>query len=450
MYQSQVVSSGTETSKSSALLLQYSAHICLFCRSNAIDGKLGKIIDRLQDILRAKNITETIRTMCNELHELLLELKGQPMGERENSLDICDEIIEYLKEHKNIDTRLEAIIGKIEAVVRLKYQLLENASAALGEAARLSTDIFHKPSIKDFDIVKPISKGAYGRVFLVRKITTGDLYAMKVIKKSDTLHKNQQQNIIMERNILHNVQNPFVVRLFYTFQSKEYLFWVMEYVPGGDLYSLLRGLTCFEEDMARQYVAEVVLALEYCHSKGIVHRDLKPDNLLINADGHIKLTDFGLSRYGLMELDIYSGFPGEEPDSEDLQVLSPLLNKGSNIKDFAEECLPSLDSVVVDTLNSKVGTPDYLAPEVILGQGHGKAVDWWSLGVILYEFLLGFPPFNASTPAQIFENIVSLNIVWPQDTEDLSNEAADLIARLLVLDPAERLGVPGTFVNSEE
>eukprot|EP00324_Dicrateria_rotunda_P007548 CAMPEP_0206180252 /NCGR_PEP_ID=MMETSP1474-20131121/67841_1 /ASSEMBLY_ACC=CAM_ASM_001110 /TAXON_ID=97495 /ORGANISM="Imantonia sp., Strain RCC918" /LENGTH=282 /DNA_ID=CAMNT_0053593769 /DNA_START=1561 /DNA_END=2410 /DNA_ORIENTATION=- len=195
--------------------------------------------------------------------------------------------------------------------------------------------------------------------------------------------------------------------------------------------------------MARIYAAEVVLALEYCHSKGIVHRDLKPDNLLINIDGHLKLTDFGLSRYGLMEMDIYEAFAGQDPGSEELQILSPLISGGNTKFDKLYEQMPSLDPVEGTTtrLQSKVGTPDYLAPEVILGQGHGKEVDWWSLGVILYEFLLGFPPFNAETPEDIFENIVQRNILWPDIPEELSYEAYDLINKLLTVDPTKRITV---------
>ena len=325
-------------------------------------------------------------------------------------------------------------------MITSKIKLLERVAIALESGVEV---LYHKPSINDFDIVKPISKGAYGRVFLVRKRTTGDLYALKVIRKADALNKNQQRSIIMERDILHNVQNPFVVRLFYTFQNTDYLFWVMEYIQGGDVYSLLQGLNCFDESMAKVYAAEVVLALEYCHSKGIVHRDLKPDNLLISLDGHIKLTDFGLSRYGLMEFDIYSAFPGEDPANTHLSMLSPLIKPDADITEMMSKDIPALESIGKKRLSSKVGTPDYLAPEVILGQGHGKEVDWWSLGVILYEFLLGFPPFNADSVSEIFENIVSLNICWPDIPEELSYEAYDLISKLLVLDPAERIAVKG-------
>lgn len=134
----------------------------------------------------------------------------------------------------------------------------------------------HKPSIKDFEVIKPLSSGAYGRVFLVRKVATGDVYAMKVIRKPNTnLRKSQLENINRERNILASLNNPFVVNLYYTFQTKKDLFMVMEFISGGDLYNLLKKLDHFDEDMTRMYAAEVVLALEYLHLAGIVHRDLK-------------------------------------------------------------------------------------------------------------------------------------------------------------------------------
>ena len=411
-------------------------------RANELDQKITKIISRFEEVQKSKHPHEPTQVVCHELCELLIELQNIQMStDNTRSLELCEKICELL-DHYQVTTcpRLEPILAKLRVIMQSKYQLLEKVISSLEEGTQA---LYHKPSISDFDIVKPISKGAYGRVFLVRKRTTGDLYAMKVIKKADTVNKNQQRSIIMERDILHNVQNPFVVRLFYTFQSKDYLFWVMEYIQGGDVYSLLQGLGSFGEDMARTYAAEVVLALEYCHSKGIVHRDLKPDNLLISIDGHIKLTDFGLSRYGLMEFDIYSAFPGEDPNSEKLSILSPLLKTEPDIAELMTRDIPTLASNGTTRLTSKVGTPDYLAPEVILGQGHGKEVDWWSLGVILYEFILGFPPFNADSTAEIFENIVTLDLSWPEIPEELSWEAYDLISKLLTLDPSERITVKG-------
>lgn len=152
------------------------------------------------------------------------------------------------------------------------------------------------PTIMDFAIIKPISHGAYGRVYLARKKTTNDLYAIKILKKADMVRKNMVDNVIAERQALSISRNPHVVKLFFSFQNPDYLFLVMEYLVGGDVMSLLMKLHAFDVDMARAYTAETVLALEYLHSLGIVHRDIKPDNMLISSEGHIKLTDFGLSR----------------------------------------------------------------------------------------------------------------------------------------------------------
>ena len=149
-------------------------------------------------------------------------------------------------------------------------------------------------SIQDFELVKPISKGAYGRVFLARKKNTGDIYAIKVMNKRELLRKNQNQHIQAERQIMSHADNPFVVKLFYSFQSKNHLYLVMEFVNGGDMYSMLQNVGCLNEDAARIYAAELVLALSYLHEDlHVIHRDLKPDNILISKDGFIKLIDFG-------------------------------------------------------------------------------------------------------------------------------------------------------------
>ncbi|RUS29284.1 hypothetical protein BC938DRAFT_480837, partial [Jimgerdemannia flammicorona] len=399
------------------------------------------------------------------------------------------------------------------------------------------------PSIKDFEIIKPISKGAFGSVFLSKKRATGDYYAIKVLKKSDMIAKNQVTNVKAERMILMTqTDSPFVTKLYYTFQSKDYLYLVMEYLNGGDCSALVKVLGNLSEDWTRSYLAEVVLGLENLHDKGIVHRDLKPDNLLIDQNGHLKLTDFGLSRIGFLDRrardesstaypdNTYPGFirdlnppsspapslsgtPPITPDSQSSylhsyfgllfdrsrrgSVCSTASNDGSgsgtpniaqnNAPDtsstplvghtsppgFFDEVQPHpsvpqingfslllsmpssgmttpgflfsdrTDSERNDSPNTCVGTPDYLAPESILGTGQDVMVDWWALGVICYEFLYGIPPFHADTPDLVFENILSRKIDWSQNDVEVSQEAHDFMERLMCTDPNRRLGANG-------
>ncbi|CAI9092071.1 OLC1v1027218C1 [Oldenlandia corymbosa var. corymbosa] len=288
-----------------------------------------------------------------------------------------------------------------------------------------------RTSIEDFEIIKPISRGAFGRVFLARKRATGDLFAIKVLKKADMIRKNAVESILAERDILISVRNPFVVRFFYSFTCRENLYLVMEYLNGGDLFSMLKTLGCLEEDMARIYIAELVLALEYMHSLNVIHRDLKPDNLLIGPDGHIKLTDFGLSKVGLINsTDDFSG-----PSASNTNFLADDKPKAAEISTAKKEERKK---------HSVVGTPDYLAPEILLGMGHGATADWWSVGVILFELLVGIPPFNAESPQQIFNNIMNRDIPWPKIPEELSYDAHDLIDKLLIENPVQRLGATGS------
>ncbi|EGF81628.1 hypothetical protein BATDEDRAFT_10540, partial [Batrachochytrium dendrobatidis JAM81] len=262
------------------------------------------------------------------------------------------------------------------------------------------------PSIKDYEIIKPISKGAFGSVYLAKKRVTGDYFAIKAIKKADMVAKNQVMNIKSERMILTQLDSPYVVKLYYSFQSKEHIYLVMEFLNGGDCAALLKNMGQLDETWAKQYISEVVLGLEFLHSRDIIHRDLKPDNLLIDSNGHIKLTDFGLSRVGFL---------------------------GRRAREK------------VDEKDSKqfVGTPDYLAPESILGLGQGASVDWWALGVILYEFLYGIPPFNAKMPSQVFENILTRRIVWHEDDIEMSDTVRDLMEKLMCSDIHARLGTEG-------
>ncbi|XP_062412316.1 microtubule-associated serine/threonine-protein kinase 2 isoform X4 [Sardina pilchardus] len=271
------------------------------------------------------------------------------------------------------------------------------------------------PREEDFENIKLISNGAYGVVFLVRHKETRQRFAMKKINKQNLILRNQIQQAFVERDILTFAENPFVVSMFCSFETRRHLCMVMEYVEGGDCATLLKHIGALPVDMARMYFAETVLALEYLHNYGIVHRDLKPDNLLITSLGHIKLTDFGLSKIGLMSL-------------------TTNLYEGHIEKDARE----FLDKQVC-------GTPEYIAPEVILRQGYGKPVDWWAMGVILYEFLVGCAPFFGDTPEELFGQVISDEIMWPEEEDALPPEAEDLISKLLRQNPLERLGTGSAY-----
>nr|POF12968.1 serine/threonine-protein kinase ppk18 [Quercus suber] len=409
-------------------------------------------------------------------------------------------------------------------------------------------------SIKDFEIIKPISKGAFGSVYLSKKKSTGDYYAIKTLKKADMIAKNQVTNVKAERAIMMwQGESDFVAKLYWTFSSKDYLYLVMEYLNGGDCASLIKVLGSLPEDWTKKYIGEVVLCVQHLHSRQIVHRDLKPDNLLIDAKGHLKLTDFGLSRMGLIgrqkrainakpedappdllksgpfrrapsvgssrstsfDFHAQGQSPGQTPhmtpslihdlgqpsyfslnressreasrrtsghrsnsgDSEGLDSMfrrfsvaegrTPIEEEttsegGAESPDpYALQPVPSNSSARVETPPQTampppmmslfdpqdsdrrfVGTPDYLAPETINGAGQDEMSDWWSIGCILFECLYGTPPFNADTPEEVFQHILNRNIHWPEEDEDVvvSDEARDLINRLLCVDPDERLG----------
>ena len=270
------------------------------------------------------------------------------------------------------------------------------------------------PCEEDYETLKLISNGAYGAVYLVRHKESRQRFAMKKINKHNVVLRNQVEQVFAERDIMSFTDNPFVVSMICSFETKRHLCLVMEFVEGGDCATLLKNMGPLPTDLARFYFAETLLAVEYLHSYGIVHRDLKPDNLLITGMGHIKLTDFGLSKIGLMNLatNLYEEYLDRETKQfNDKQVF---------------------------------GTPEYIAPEVILRQGYGKPVDWWSMGIILYEFLVGCVPFFGETPEELFAHVINDEIEWPDDEDwPLPDEAKSLISQLLQQNPLERLGTGG-------
>jgi serine/threonine protein kinase len=259
----------------------------------------------------------------------------------------------------------------------------------------IASTVSFKIGLKDFDILKVLGKGSFGTVFLVRKRDVRKIFAMKVLHK-DKLQKTKQiTHTKTEREIMEKITHPFIVKLQYAFQNESNLYFVTEFMQGGELFFHLKAHGPFREDKALLYICEIILALEHLHKHGIIYRDLKPENILLDKSGHIKLTDFGLSKYSKNY---------NHPETKAFTIC---------------------------------GTPEYLAPEILLGKGYDKTVDWWSLGVLIYEMQIGLSPFRK------FGRMLDIkNYYQPLNIQSgiVSKEMENLILALLQVDPNERLG----------
>ncbi|XP_054566732.1 RAC-beta serine/threonine-protein kinase isoform X4 [Eptesicus fuscus] len=246
-----------------------------------------------------------------------------------------------------------------------------------------------KVTMNDFDYLKLLGKGTFGKVILVREKATGRYYAMKILRKEVIIAKDEVAHTVTESRVLQNTRHPFLTALKYAFQTHDRLCFVMEYANGGELFFHLSRERVFTEERARFYGAEIVSALEYLHSRDVVYRDIKLENLMLDKDGHIKITDFGLCKEGISD--------------------------GATMKTFC-------------------GTPEYLAPEVLEDNDYGRAVDWWGLGVVMYEMMCGRLPFYNQDHERLFELILMEEIRFPRT---LSPEAKSLLAGLLKKDPKQ-------------
>lgn len=244
-------------------------------------------------------------------------------------------------------------------------------------------------SINSFQKLKLLGRGNFGKVFLVKKSDSSEIFAMKILNKKFIQDKNQKPQTINERNILAHSDCPFLVKLFYSFQDKKRVYLVMEYLQGGELFFHLSNQGAFSELRARFYIAEIILGLEYLHGKGIIYRDLKPENILIDLKGHVRLTDFGLCK---------------------------ILDNQEKTKTFC-------------------GTPEYLAPEVIIKGEYGKSADFWSLGAVLYYMLSGTPPHYNYNKKEIFKKVVSVPV---PPIGKITDQANDFVLNLLKIDPSQR------------
>jgi len=249
-------------------------------------------------------------------------------------------------------------------------------------------------TIESFELLKVIGKGSFGKVMQVRKKDTSRIYALKIIRKAHIISRSEVTHTLAERTVLAQVNCPFIVPLKFSFQSPDKLYLGLAFVNGGELFHHLQREGRFGEERSRFYAAELFCALEHLHSFHVIYRDLKPENILLDFTGHIALCDFGLCK----------------------------LNMGDK-----------------ETTHTFCGTPEYLAPELLLGRGYTKAVDWWTLGVLLYEMLTGLPPFYSEDVNEMYRKILHEPLTFPADVRP---DARDLLVRLLQRDPAERLGSP--------
>ncbi|KAI7855446.1 serine/threonine protein kinase Psk1 [Circinella umbellata] len=245
----------------------------------------------------------------------------------------------------------------------------------------------------DFNVLKVLGRGAYGKVSLCRHVESNRLYAMKVLKKASLfVHAKNAEHTKAEREILEEVRHPFIVQLMYAFQTNDRLYLILEYAMGGELFTQMAAEQMFSENVARFYIAELVLALEHLHSLGIVYRDLKPENCLLDGEGHVLLTDFGLSKQAL------------GPD---------------------------------DKANTICGTAEYMAPEILMEMHYDKSVDWWTLGILMFEMLTGDTPFRANNKKKTLDAIQNKKLMVPYY---VTNDGKDLLNRLLRKNPNGRLG----------
>lgn len=316
------------------------------------------------------------------------------------------------------EEELTAIPEKLDNVEETTRKKTRKKSFLSSNAIKFS-DVQVTP--QSFEKIRLLGKGDVGKVYLVCEKKTNKLYAMKVLSKKEMIERNKIKRALAEQEILATSNHPFIVTLYHSFQSEDYLYLCMEYCMGGEFFRALqtRKSKCIPEADARFYASEVTAALEYLHMMGFIYRDLKPENILLHQSGHIMLSDFDLSK-----------------PTESNKNPSMIFNSNS------DKMMASLDTkICIDGFrtNSFVGTEEYIAPEVIRGKGHTAAVDWWTLGILIYEMLFSITPFKGENRNKTFSRILKSDVVFP-DTQSISSSCKNLIKKLLIKDENKRLG----------
>nr|AML76798.1 putative LOV domain-containing protein [Phycella sp. BC-2016] len=332
--------------------------------------------------------------------------------------ETAENIDEAVKELPDANLKPEDLWANHSKVVIPKPHKKDNSSwRAIQKVLESGENI----GLKHFRPVKPLGSGDTGCVHLVELLETGQCFAMKTMEKNVMLNRNKVHRACAEREILDMLDHPFLPTLYASFQTKTHICLVTDYCPGGELFLLLdrQPLKVLKEDAVRFYAAEVVVALEYLHCQGIIYRDLKPENILLQRDGHVSLTDFDLSCLTSCEPQLLL------PQCPDMKR-----QKGRTPPIFIAEPMRAS--------NSFVGTEEYIAPEIITGAGHSSAVDWWALGILLYEMLYGYSPFRGKTRQKTFANILHKDLKFPGSVS-VSLQARQLMYRLLHRDPKNRL-----------
>ena len=347
-------------------------------------------------------------------------LKNKKISQRTyDKVKIAKDYIERKYNLKTIkNTEYNIILEKINSLEvsdEEKLKILSEMRHLESEELRKSRQN-QKQTIRDYESLAIVGRGAFGEVHVCREKKTGNIVAVKKIKKELLAKKNQIIHIRNEQLFMSKVKSPWIVELKASFQEGDYLYLIMEFLPGGDFMNLLIEKDKLTEEEAKFYLAELILTVESIHNLDCIHRDIKPDNILIDKNGHIKLSDFGLAKV-----------------SDTLYEKNSLKDENFNPKKKTHK-----------KLYSCVGTAFYVAPEVLTKKGYGQEIDWWSVGVIFFEMLCGYAPFCAEETQEVCKRIIDFKkyLVVPPEIK-LSKEAEDLIKKLID-DPNKRLGKKGS------